>query len=356
MTSTAVSYSDRRERAQDRAAGAGIEVLSATRTRVVGEMACADAHLDDGGAVHAGMLPLFADCLAERGNWLNLSAGARCSTIELKTTLFAPVRSPLLIGECNLMHSGTQTRVWETVIRSPEGEKAGITMQTSLVSHRPATETAASPQENVEPDDPVVSSLDRPRRGGRSKEARDRIFSAACKVIAERGFGQATVREIAHAAGMPVASLYRYVSSKDELLVLIFETYYRDINSQITTSAAVDESASARLRAAIEATMRGFDSYRTELKLMYLETNSLTPEARRRVVGRMRESSRSWQDYIEEGIERGEFEVQNPELAANLIGFIFAVWPLRHWGVGKFGWRNVADGIADLVLNGVRAR
>lgn len=47
------------------------------------------------------------------------------------------------------------------------------------------------------------------------------ILNAACSVIARRGFHQASIREIARAAGLSLAGLYHYVGEKDELLFLV---------------------------------------------------------------------------------------------------------------------------------------
>ena len=52
-------------------------------------------------------------------------------------------------------------------------------------------------------------------------ERYERILGAACGVIARRGFHQASIREIARAAGLSLAGLYHYVGAKDELLFLV---------------------------------------------------------------------------------------------------------------------------------------
>ena len=49
------------------------------------------------------------------------------------------------------------------------------------------------------------------------------ILKAACDVIARRGFHQASIREIARAAGLSLAGLYHYVGGKDELLFLLLD-------------------------------------------------------------------------------------------------------------------------------------
>ena len=55
-------------------------------------------------------------------------------------------------------------------------------------------------------------------------EARyEEIIGAACDVIARRGFAQASIREIARAAGLSLAGLYHYVGGKEELLFLVLD-------------------------------------------------------------------------------------------------------------------------------------
>jgi len=52
-------------------------------------------------------------------------------------------------------------------------------------------------------------------------ERYESILSAACSVIARRGFHRASIREIARAADLSLAGLYHYVGEKDELLFLV---------------------------------------------------------------------------------------------------------------------------------------
>jgi len=54
-------------------------------------------------------------------------------------------------------------------------------------------------------------------------ERYDEILKAACDTIARRGFHQASIREIARAAGLSLAGLYHYVGGKDEILFLVLD-------------------------------------------------------------------------------------------------------------------------------------
>jgi AcrR family transcriptional regulator len=72
--------------------------------------------------------------------------------------------------------------------------------------------------------------------GASGEQTRARIITAAMRCVAEAGYSQATIREIAKAADMTSGSLYHYFPNKSELLT--------------ATVREIDEIASPRLRAA----------------------------------------------------------------------------------------------------------
>lgn len=72
--------------------------------------------------------------------------------------------------------------------------------------------------------------------GANGGQTRARIINAAMRRVAEVGYSQATIREIAKAAEMTSGSLYHYFPDKSELLT--------------ATVTEIDEIASPRLRAA----------------------------------------------------------------------------------------------------------
>jgi len=53
---------------------------------------------------------------------------------------------------------------------------------------------------------------------------RRQIFLAACRVLARKSFHEATVREMALEAGLAAGSIYMYLRSKDEILLLLAES------------------------------------------------------------------------------------------------------------------------------------
>ena len=61
------------------------------------------------------------------------------------------------------------------------------------------------------------AQLGRPA-GANGEQTRARIITSAMRCVAEKGYSQATIREIARAADMTSGSLYHYFPNKSELL------------------------------------------------------------------------------------------------------------------------------------------
>src|ERR1700737_2543638 len=79
----------------------------------------------------------------------------------------------------------------------------------------------------------------------RSKQAppetlpkRDAILRAAIDVFAHRGFFNAQVADVARSAGVAAGTVYLYFSSKDDLLVSIFERTMREALAEGRTAVA----------------------------------------------------------------------------------------------------------------------
>jgi AcrR family transcriptional regulator len=108
------------------------------------------------------------------------------------------------------------------------------------------------------------SQLGRPV-GADGEQTRRRIITAAMRCVAEVGYSQATIREIARAADMTSASLYHYFANKSDLFS--------------ATGQEVEEIVLPRLRAAIEQAddvVDRFDAVLDESKRLILDYPHLT--------------------------------------------------------------------------------
>jgi AcrR family transcriptional regulator len=84
----------------------------------------------------------------------------------------------------------------------------------------------------------------RPPRQARSQETLDRLLDAAEALVAEKGFGDATVAEIARRAGSSVGSFYARFPDKESLLFALYDRYFEQATA--TADAALDPGRWAR--------------------------------------------------------------------------------------------------------------
>lgn len=85
----------------------------------------------------------------------------------------------------------------------------------------------------------------KPRRRGRpagltaqGAAARDRLYASALRLIAERGYGATTLRDIAAEAGVSVGLLYRYFPSKQAVILALYDELSAAFARQATAMPA----------------------------------------------------------------------------------------------------------------------
>jgi uncharacterized protein (TIGR00369 family) len=330
----------------------GITFPFAAPHRVIARLEIEPEHLAANDAVNGSVIMALAACANTYGAILNLPPGRESATIESKTNFMAPGRGKTLSAEARPIHVGLGISTWRAVVFREEEQIADVT-QTQLASDAArAGEPSAGPERLGAGPGAVAQNF--------SKEVVDerwrRIVEGASKVIAAKGFAKATIREIAAASDMPVATMYQYLERKEDILYNVYKFFMTDIVETMKHWQASDMPPKERLAGAVRAMIAAFDKNHRFIKLMFQETRALTPEARRQVYELDAQYIAIFHELLSEAVRNGHFRIRNLELAANFVYFLCTIWPLRYWSIGKFGEEAVTDEIVDFVLNGLGAR
>lgn len=83
--------------------------------------------------------------------------------------------------------------------------------------------------------------------------ARDRLISAAARVLGEHGYERATLKMICSAAGTLPASLYHHFRSKEDLFIAVHAAGFRQLNEAVESAVAQYSDPWLRLEAACAA-------------------------------------------------------------------------------------------------------
>lgn len=319
--------------------------------RVVGRLAVELSHCDAAGAVHAGTLFGLAAETARSG--AQAEAGQDCAPrlIEAKSVLLAPGPARYLTAEARRLTGAPGVAVWTVDIH----EEAGRTLATichSFLSEpvTPPAPAAASPAAPAAGD---PSGSNPPSLGDRRRE---RIALAAGDVIARKGFANATMREIAEAAGLHVPTMYQHVDGKDEVLELFYAQAMERISRELDARLVTAQGAADGLRQMMSALLDVVDGRRHDVGVLNREFKSLQPEARARVIAGYRALIQRFADRIAQGIASGEFRKVDPFIAANFAEMLCDVWALRPFFLAGYPVGIYRREALDFMLYGLSPR
>jgi uncharacterized protein (TIGR00369 family) len=111
----------------------GVEIVEATKTRVVGRLTVREDLCTSGHILHGGAYMAFADTLGALASFLNLSPGARTTTLESKTNFLGSARvGDTITGEVAALHVGRRSSVWQTRITNADGRLLAVVIQTQM--------------------------------------------------------------------------------------------------------------------------------------------------------------------------------------------------------------------------------
>jgi AcrR family transcriptional regulator len=134
-----------------------------------------------------------------------------------------------------------------------------------------------------------------PERGGpveRKKKYDEKlllILDSACGIFAEKGYHNASVRDVAAATGVSPAGLYYYFQSKEELLHLILDACLSSLMDRIRDDVVGIQDPAVRLRAIIRTHLAHFESNGKEMRVLVHEWKTLSGPFGKQIRGLMRE-------------------------------------------------------------------
>lgn len=183
---------------------------------------------------------------------------------------------------------------------------------------------------------------------------RDRILYEAAALFNERGYLQTSVDAIAERLGATKPFVYYHFASKVELLVEICERGTGDALTAIEEALAGGgtplEKFDRYVRAFTHVALKNHEF----VAIYFREEFNLPPEAIERIRGMRKTLNRRLRGLLAEGVASGEFEIDDPGMAALVIAgmssYAFA-WYREH---GRLDMEKVTGYVAQMALKMVR--
>lgn len=168
------------------------------------------------------------------------------------------------------------------------------------------------------------------------EKRRNQMVQAAVQLFKEKGFHRTTTREIAQAAGFSIGTLYEYIRTKEDILFLVCDNIYNEVQARIS-NLAMEKGTIAELEAAIVQYYTLIDDMNDEFVVMYQESKSLQKDALAYVLKKELEMVAIFEKMLRACYDNDLLAVAREDipLAAQHIVIQGQMWAFRRWALAK---------------------
>ena len=205
------------------------------------------------------------------------------------------------------------------------------------------------------------------RKAREKLQRRDQIMDAAKQVFSRKGFGGATMEEIAQQAELSPATLYLYFKNKNDLYASLNLRMLEFLCQRVEKVASKkDPDPLRKVRSLAEAM---YDVYRfdplTLTNVFHMQSSealrALSPEQQHLINDMAAQALRTMADIFRDGMDQGVFQALHPVALADLVWSVFSglvLWEesKRLFDPRKDHLKPTLDLAMDLLARGLRVQ
>lgn len=179
------------------------------------------------------------------------------------------------------------------------------------------------------------------------------ILHVAARVMAEKGYHHASIRNVAAELEMSLAGLYYYCKSKEELLFLIQYSTFQSLIDSLAGKLQTAGDSTAKLNTMVRNHLDFFISHMDELKICAYDIESLNGDYYDQVAEKRREYFQLAHNIVSELIESGNARDVDSRLATlSLFGTLN--WIFMWYEPGRYaGSEEMSQQLTRLYLHGL---
>ncbi|MBU2549547.1 MAG: TetR/AcrR family transcriptional regulator [Proteobacteria bacterium] len=164
------------------------------------------------------------------------------------------------------------------------------------------------------------------------KKWHTQIVGAASELFSQKGYHRTTLRDISAASKINISDIYRYISSKDDILYLFYLYLYEQwVPAYDRVAQSSDADPIEQMKDLIESILEFMLKWRSEMLTLYTESRHLEKESLYAVLSMESRTVRLVQTIIDRGVEKGVFNVPDTFMAANIIQYLLGIQAMRGW-------------------------
>ena len=189
---------------------------------------------------------------------------------------------------------------------------------------------------------------------------RNRIIKAAQKLFARQGYDGTTTRDLAIAAGVAEGTVFRHFPNKKAILIEVATEGWVEILTDLLTELSEMGSYEA-VAQVMRRRMLNFHKNGDLMRVCFMEAQfheDLRDRVQTEVIDKMTNVAEA---FFETAMEKGIYRKMNPRIVAQVFVGMFAIAGFSHNTImepqaSPQVMKEMAEGIADIFLNGVLAK
>src|SRR5207248_471099 len=196
-----------------------------------------------------------------------------------------------------------------------------------------------------------------PAEEARMSKREQEIIAAAAKVFKEKGYHAATTRDIAAEVGIQQATLYYYISSKEELLYLVVREPIVRLYTQVEEIVKANVATRAKIERALQAHLVAFDENYPHMFVYVQELPHLIDTLQDKLQESPRHYQYLWEEILQQGISAGELRAD-----LHITATVFMIMGMCNWlhrwyrQGGRLDTGTLARQYANALLDGIITR
>jgi AcrR family transcriptional regulator len=188
-------------------------------------------------------------------------------------------------------------------------------------------------------------------------EVKEAIVNVARHIFSRFGFRKTTMDEIALASRKGKSSIYYYFSSKEEIFQAVVEKEAAILKQELIQAHSEADSAAQKLKMHVLVRMRTMEklaNFYSAIKDDYLGHLEFVEKIRKKYD---QEEIQMMEKILVEGVENGNFEIEDTSLAA--IAIVTALKGMEiplFWGVEEKDIEHRLDNLIHILFHGMLKR
>ncbi|HEY9692598.1 MAG TPA: helix-turn-helix domain-containing protein [Oculatellaceae cyanobacterium] len=192
------------------------------------------------------------------------------------------------------------------------------------------------------------------------EQTRTKILKAAQKLFARQGYDGTTTKDLAQGAGVAEGTIFRHFANKKAILIEVATQGWVDLLTDLLTELS-EMSSYQSVAQLMYRRMLNLRENADMMRVCFMEAQ-FHPELRDRiqseVISKMTDVAEA---FFQTAMDRGIYRQMNPKIVAQVFLGMFVIAGFSHEtlvqpGASVFEMKEMAEGLADIFLNGVLAK